>query len=130
MDQLKKNYLKSVGDGLLKIFSKMGISTLQSYQGSQIFEIVGINKMVVNSCFTGAISRIEGIGFDEIAKEALIKHNNAFRPVMKQEVLKEGGVYQWKRQENTTNIIQIRFIYYNKLHGKMIMKFSKIFQSC
>lgn len=98
LDQLKKNYLKSVGDGLLKIFSKMGISTLQSYQGSQIFEIVGINKMVVNSCFTGAISRIEGIGFDEIAREALIKHNNAFRPVMKQDVLQEGGIYQWKNR--------------------------------
>lgn len=113
LEQLKKNYLKSVGDGLLKIFSKMGISTLQSYQGSQIFEIVGINKMVVNSCFTGAISRIEGIGFDEIAKEALIKHNNAFRPVMKQEVLQEGGVYQWKKtgeyhqyNPNTVHLLQ------------------------
>lgn len=113
LDQLKKNYLKSVGDGLLKIFSKMGISTLQSYQGSQIFEIVGINKMVVNSCFTGAISRIEGIGFDEIAKEALIKHNNAFRPVMKQDVLQEGGLYQWKKtgeyhqyNPNTVHLLQ------------------------
>ena len=54
--------------------------------------------MVVNSCFTGAISRIEGIGFDEIAREALIKHNNAFRPVMKQDVLQEGGIYQWKNR--------------------------------
>ncbi len=91
----------------------MGISTLQSYQGSQIFEIVGINKMVVNSCFTGAISRIEGIGFDEIAREALIKHNNAFRPVMKQDVLQEGGLYQWKKtgeyhqyNPNTVHLLQ------------------------
>lgn len=111
--ELKKNYLKSIGEGLLKIFSKMGVSTLQSYQGSQIFEIVGLNKMVVNSCFTGAISRIEGIGFDEIAKEALAKHHQAFRPVIRQHILEEGGVYQWKKkgeehqyQPDTVHLLQ------------------------
>ncbi|MDB5231226.1 MAG: gltB [Chitinophagaceae bacterium] len=97
-DQLKKNYVKSVCDGLLKVFSKMGISTLQSYQGAQIFEIVGLNKNVVNKYFTGATSRIEGMGLDEIAKEALMKHELAFS---KKEQLIErlpvGGVYQWKR---------------------------------
>ena len=70
-DELKKNYIKAVNDGLLKVFSKMGISTLQSYQGAQIFEIIGLNKEVVDKYFTGAISRIEGMGLDEIAKEAL-----------------------------------------------------------
>jgi glutamate synthase (NADPH/NADH) large chain len=71
IEQLKKNYIKAVCDGLLKVFSKMGISTLQSYQGAQIFEILGLNKSVVDKYFTGATSRIEGMGLDEIAKEAL-----------------------------------------------------------
>ena len=56
----------------------MGISTLQSYQGAQIFEILGLSKEVVEKYFTGAISRIDGMGFDEIAKEALAKHNLHF----------------------------------------------------
>ena len=96
LDQLKYNYKKAVGDGLLKIFSKMGISTLQSYHGAQIFEIIGIDKTVVNTCFTGAISRINGVGFDEIAKEALVKHFNAFGTKLPQKVLEPGGIYQWK----------------------------------
>jgi glutamate synthase (NADPH/NADH) large chain len=94
---LKKNYIKSVGDGLLKIFSKMGISTLQSYQGAQIFEIIGINKEVVNTFFTGAISRINGLNLDDIAREALVKHFNAFKPKIEHPVLDEGGIYQWKK---------------------------------
>lgn len=98
-DQLKKNYIKAVNDGLLKVFSKMGISTLQSYQGAQIFEIIGLNKNVVDKYFTGATSRIEGMGLDEIAKEALAKHFLAFS---KKEIpvdrLPVGGVYQWKRK--------------------------------
>src|SRR5690606_30609174 len=77
-DQLKKNYIKAVNEGLLKVFSKMGISTLQSYQGAQIFEIIGLNKTVVEKYFTGATSRIEGMGLDEIAKESLAKHFLAF----------------------------------------------------
>ena len=76
--QLKKNYIKAVNDGLLKVFSKMGISTLQSYQGAQIFEILGFNKAVVDKYFTGATSRIEGMGLDEIARETLVKHSFAF----------------------------------------------------
>src|SRR5207237_2503511 len=96
---LVKNYIKAVNDGLLKVFSKMGISTLQSYQGAQIFEIIGINKNVVDHYFTGAISRIEGMGLDEIAREALAKHSLAFsKKTLPFESLPEGGVYQWKRR--------------------------------
>ncbi len=96
---LKKNYTKAVNDGLLKVFSKMGISTLQSYQGAQIFEIIGINKSVVDQYFTGASSRIEGMGLDEIAKEALAKHHFAFtRKEQPFERLPAGGVYEWKRK--------------------------------
>jgi glutamate synthase (NADPH/NADH) large chain len=99
VDQLKKNYIKAVCDGLLKVFSKMGISTLQSYQGAQIFEIVGLNQSVVDKYFTGATSRIQGMGLDEIAREALAKHQFAFS---KKEALVQrlavGGLYQWKRK--------------------------------
>ena len=98
-EYLKKNYVKAVNEGLLKVFSKMGISTLQSYQGAQIFEIIGLNHFVVDKYFTGATSRIEGMGLDEIAREMLAKHLFAFSgkdiPV---ERLPTGGVYQWKRK--------------------------------
>ncbi|HWJ26422.1 MAG TPA: glutamate synthase central domain-containing protein, partial [Flavisolibacter sp.] len=71
VEHLKKNYIKAVNEGLLKVFSKMGISTLQSYQGAQIFEIIGLNKNVVDQYFSGATSRIEGMGLNEIARETL-----------------------------------------------------------
>ncbi|MEY4628165.1 MAG: glutamate synthase large subunit, partial [Bacteroidota bacterium] len=78
---------------------KMGISTLQSYQGAQIFEIIGLNQDVVNKFFTGAVSRIEGMGLDEIAKEALAKHSLAFsKKSIPVDRLPVGGVFQWKRK--------------------------------
>jgi glutamate synthase (NADPH/NADH) large chain len=77
----------------------MGISTLQSYQGAQIFEIIGLNRSVVDKYFTGATSRIEGMGLDEIAKEVLAKHFFAFsRKDIPVERLPVGGIYQWKRK--------------------------------
>ena len=95
VEKLKKNYIKAVNEGLLKVFSKMGISTLQSYQGAQIFEIIGINSAVVDSYFTGATSRIEGMGLDEIARETLAKHFFAFSKKNKViDRLPVGGVYQ------------------------------------
>jgi len=98
-DQLKKNYVKAVNEGLLKVFSKMGISTLQSYQGAQIFEIIGLNKSVVDQYFTGATSRIQGMGLDEIARETLAKHFFAFsKKDIPVDRLPVGGIYQWKRK--------------------------------
>src|ERR1700712_2588050 len=98
-EQLKKNYIKAVNEGLLKVFSKMGISTLQSYQGAQIFEIIGLNNSVVDKYFTGATSRIQGMGLDEIARETLAKHLFAFsKKDIPVERLPTGGVYQWKRK--------------------------------
>ncbi|MET0299162.1 MAG: glutamate synthase large subunit [Flavitalea sp.] len=98
-EELKKNYIKAVCEGLLKVFSKMGISTLQSYQGAQIFEIIGLSKEVVNRYFTGAISRIEGMGLDEIARETLAKHYFAFsQKDVPSDRLTVGGIYQWKRK--------------------------------
>lgn len=98
-EQLRYNYIKAVCDGLLKVFSKMGISTLQSYQGAQIFEILGLNQDVVDKYFTGAVSRIQGIGLEEIAREALVKHFFAFsRKDIPVNRLPVGGIYQWKRK--------------------------------
>ncbi len=98
-EKLRYNYIKAVCDGLLKVFSKMGISTLQSYQGAQIFEILGLNNEVVDKYFTGATSRIQGIGLEEIAREALVKHYFAFsRKDIPIDRLPVGGIYQWKRK--------------------------------
>ena len=99
VETLKKNYIKAVNNGLLKVFSKMGISTLQSYQGAQIFEILGLNKSVVDKYFTGTTSRVEGMGLDEIAREMLAKHRLAFPDKeMNIDRLPVGGLYQWKRK--------------------------------
>ena len=93
-----KNYNKAVKKGVVKVMSKMGISTVQSYRGAQIFEAIGLNKEVIDRYFTGTASRIEGIGFDAIAKETLERHKRAYPdrdvPV---EALDVGGQYQWRR---------------------------------
>lgn len=88
------NYQKAIGNGLLKVMSKMGISTLQSYQSSQIFEALGIGSAVIEKCFRGTTSRIEGLSFDDLAKEVLVRHRAAFG---QKKELPQGGVYQWKR---------------------------------
>ena len=99
-EDLFKNYTKAVDKELLKIFSKMGISTLQSYRGAQIFECIGLNKSVVDKFFTGTVSRIEGLGLAEIAKECLIRHSIAYPASSAASVkrLEVGGVYQWKQR--------------------------------
>jgi len=90
-------YMDGVNYGLLKIFSKMGISTLQSYQGAQIFEILGLSDEVVAKCFTDSISRIGGISFDKLAEDVLESHGEAFNsPFRSEQGLPEGGIYQWK----------------------------------
>ena len=89
------NYAKGIGGGLLKILSKMGISTLQSYQSAQIFECVGLGSEIVNTCFRGTVSRIEGLTFEDLEKECLIKHHAGFDSDNK--LLEIGGYFQWKR---------------------------------
>ena len=98
-EKLAYNYVKAVNGELLKIFSKMGISTLQSYQGAQIFEALGLNKDVIDQYFTGCISRIGGLTLEGIAKETLVRHKVAFPecPVPNPR-LEVGGVYQWKQR--------------------------------
>jgi len=92
-----KNYKKAINKGLLKVFSKMGISTLQSYRGAQVFEAIGLNKSLVERYFTGTASRIEGVGLDVLAREAKLKHDHAFRPVTEADTeLDVGGSYQYR----------------------------------
>jgi len=79
------NYKKAVNKGLLKVLSKMGISTLQSYQGAQIFEAVGLNRELVEKYFTGTPSRIEGVGLGVLAREAAMRHAHAFAPMREDE---------------------------------------------
>ncbi len=76
-----KKFIKAINKGLLKTFSKMGISTLQSYQGAQVFEAVGLNKELVDRYFAGTTSRLEGVGLGVLAREAQMKHECAFRPL-------------------------------------------------
>jgi len=93
------HYKTAIDAGLLKIFSKMGISTIQSYQGAQIFEALGISKSVVDQYFKGTVTRIQGLTIDNIAKETLIRHRFAYPlreiPVNQLDV---GGIYQWKQR--------------------------------
>ena len=89
-----KHFIKSVNKGLLKTFAKMGISTLQSYQGAQVFEAIGLNKSLIDAYFSGTASRLEGVGLDVLAREAQMKHEHAFRPLTESETeLAVGGAY-------------------------------------
>ncbi len=92
-----KNYVKSVSKGVVKICSKMGISTIRSYIGAQIFEALGLNEDVIEKYFTRTPSRIGGIGLDEIANESLKRHNHAFLTDFEKETLETGGNYQWRK---------------------------------
>jgi glutamate synthase domain-containing protein 2 len=93
----EKNFIKAINKGLLKTFSKMGISTLQSYRGAQVFEAVGLNQFLIDAYFSGTASRIEGVGLDVLAREAQMKHAYAFQPLTESETdLVVGGQYQYR----------------------------------
>jgi len=96
--QIADNYVAAVKKGILKTMSKMGISTLRSYTAAQLFEAIGINRSVVDKYFTGTSSRIAGIGLEEIAQEAIQRHESAFgqRPAGALE-LDYGGEYHYRR---------------------------------
>jgi glutamate synthase (NADPH/NADH) large chain/glutamate synthase (ferredoxin) len=95
-------FIKAVNKGLLKIFSKMGISTVQSYCGAQIFEALGLNHELVDRYFTGTSSRIEGIGIREIGEETLRRHNQAYKPVPLRQ-LDFGGEIHYRIQSEHHN---------------------------
>ncbi len=92
-----KNYVKAVNDGLLKVMSKMGISTVQSYRGAQIFEAVGLDKALIERHFSGTPSRIGGIGLAELGEEVRTRHERGFggEDIT---VPFTGGLYQWRRE--------------------------------
>ncbi len=94
-----KNFVKAVGKGVMKVMSKMGISTAQSYCGAQIFEAVGLNKEVIDKYFTWTASRISGVGMDVIAAEAVARHQRAFPDrQLNGHTLEVGGHYQYRRE--------------------------------
>jgi glutamate synthase (NADPH/NADH) large chain len=95
------NYIKSAGKGVLKVMSKMGVSTVASYTGAQIFEALGLNSELVDEFFTGTVSRVGGIGLGEIAQEVAARHAIAHPSRPDQRIhrqLEIGGEYQWRRE--------------------------------
>ncbi|MBC7463265.1 MAG: glutamate synthase large subunit [Actinobacteria bacterium] len=95
-----RNLIKSLGKGVLKVMSKMGISTIASYTGAQVFEAVGLSQEVIDEFFVGTTSRLGGIGLDVIAEEAIARHHVAYPPggeIPGTMRLPIGGEYQWRR---------------------------------
>ncbi|MDZ4814693.1 MAG: glutamate synthase large subunit [Verrucomicrobiota bacterium] len=94
-----KNFIKGIVKGVVKTMSKMGISTIQSYHGAQIFEAIGINKAVIDRYFTWTATRIEGIDMNIIAKEVLLRHEEAYpvRSIESNDTLEAGGQYQYRK---------------------------------
>jgi glutamate synthase (NADPH) large chain len=108
-------YRKGVAKGMLKVMAKMGISTLASYKGAQIFEAVGLNEEVIDRCFVGTASRIKGVGFDVLAAEALRRHELGYpdRATVGLPVLPNDGQFHWrtdgeKHMHNPVSIAQLQ----------------------
>ncbi len=95
-EEAEKRIVKAIGKGLMKTISKMGISTIQSYCGAQIFEAVGLAPVLIDQHFTGTASRIGGIGLDVLSTEAMERHFRAY-PRTDRDLLPVGGVLQWRR---------------------------------
>jgi glutamate synthase (NADPH/NADH) large chain len=95
------NYIKAAGKGVLKVMSKMGISTLASYTGAQLFQVIGLSQELIDEYFTGLRSQLGGIGLDEIAAEVKVRHEAAYLPRKEERAHRElevGGEYQWRRE--------------------------------
>jgi glutamate synthase (ferredoxin) len=92
-----KNYIKAVTKGVIKIGSKIGISTIQSYRGAQIFEAIGLHHSVIDKYFTWTASRLEGVDLAVIAQEALLRHQHGFSDRDQDTTLDVGGEYQWRK---------------------------------
>ncbi|HEO71599.1 MAG TPA: glutamate synthase large subunit, partial [Candidatus Hydrogenedentes bacterium] len=93
------NYVKAVEKGLLKVMSKIGISTQHSYRGAQIFETVGLHQELVDRFFTGTATRVQGVGLEQIARETLMRHAVAYPPRRSRPLqLDPGGQYRWRKQ--------------------------------
>lgn len=98
-DKAVRNLIKAYGKGVLKVMSKMGVSTVASYTGAQIFEALGLGEDVIATCFTGTTSRLGGVGFDVLARETALRHARAYpRAENAHRRLEVGGEYQWRRE--------------------------------
>ena len=100
-ERAMRNLVKSLGKGLLKVMSKMGVSTVASYRGAQIFEAIGLSQAVVDAYFTGTSSRLGGVGLDVLAEEVSARHAVAYPPSgisPAHRTLNVGGEYQWRRE--------------------------------
>ncbi len=99
-EKIAASYIKAVNKGMLKVMSKMGISTLASYKGAQIFEAIGLRQDVVERCFAGTASRLQGVGFDVLATEAQRRHELGFprRATVRLDQLPNPGEYHWRPQ--------------------------------
>ncbi|TNF37107.1 MAG: glutamate synthase large subunit [Deltaproteobacteria bacterium] len=99
-EDAEKHFVKAVEKGILKVMSKMGISTLQSYRGAQIYEAVGLNHELIEQHFTGTASRIEGIGLAELGREVEERHRRGFALLSANDLaeLPAGGYHQWRRR--------------------------------
>ncbi|GGS53470.1 glutamate synthase [Planobispora rosea] len=96
-----RNLIKAYGKGVLKVMSKMGVSTVASYTGAQIFEALGLGQEVIDTCFAGTTSRLGGVGFDVLARETAERHRRAYPRVAGSRAhrrLEVGGEYQWRRE--------------------------------
>ena len=91
------NYRDAINEGIMKILSKMGISTLRSYRGAQIFEALGLSPDLIDKYFTGTVSRVGGVSLSGIADETYKRHKEAYPPSAPADYLDTGGIYQWKR---------------------------------
>jgi glutamate synthase domain-containing protein 2/glutamate synthase domain-containing protein 1/glutamate synthase domain-containing protein 3 len=96
LEEAERNLVKAIGKGLLKTMSKMGISTIHSYCGAQVFEAVGLDAALIERYFSGTASRIGGVGMGVLATEALARHARGY-PEAESELLPVGGLYQWRR---------------------------------
>ena len=113
------NYIKAIGKGIMKIMSKMGISTIRSYTGAQIFEAVGLNEEIINNYFKGTASRIGGIGMATLEEETLIRHRFAFpKFIAPEKDLDVGGSYQY-RQRGERHLFNPEVIHYLQNSTKM-----------
>jgi glutamate synthase (NADPH) large chain len=116
---VKKNYVKAVSKGLFKIFSKMGISTLQSYCGAQIFEAIGLDSEIVEKYFTGTPTKIEGLSLEMLEVETKKRHMAALDPQIDQSLLDSGGLYQYRKdgEAHLWNPLTISKLQLSTSHG-------------
>ena len=127
-----RNLIKSLGKGVLKVMSKMGVSTIASYTGAQIFEAIGLSAEVVDEYFVGVTSRLGGAGIEIIAQETIKRHHIAYPPggeIPGAKKLQIGGEYQWRREVNHTYLIQKLYLRFSMQLAQNVLMFLRGIQT-